>query len=301
LFRRLLVPLDGSAEAESALAITRNIATALGSQVWLLRTLPGGDVARDEISAGCAYLDRFAQQLAGAGIRVGTQVRTGPAADAILSGADLLSADLLVVAATCDAAPDILTRSRVPVVLVRPDAPDTGKLERLLVPMDDSVGAAMALGVAAELAQHNSAELVLLRVAEPIPPCTYDRGASVDLGAYVNPQWASAALDGAQRHVDGLARQLELDGLRVQARAALGGVLEAIVMTAEHGAVDMIVMGTPADRGPIGALPGSVADPVVQAVALPVLLVPTGVRYRTPGGPEWRSVAPSKAVALVRG
>ncbi|MDQ3809484.1 MAG: hypothetical protein M3336_04270 [Chloroflexota bacterium] len=69
------------------------------AEVWLLRVLPGHNVADDDLSSGCAYLDRLARQLAHAGLNVGTQVRTGPTADAVMAARELLSADLLLVAA----------------------------------------------------------------------------------------------------------------------------------------------------------------------------------------------------------
>jgi nucleotide-binding universal stress UspA family protein len=302
VFRTLLVPLDGTADGESALSIASSIATALGAKIWLLRVLPGNDITRDDVNSGCAYLDRLARRLAEAGVSAGTQVRTGPVADGVMAARELLAADLVLVAASCDAARDILSRSRVPVVLVQSDVPATSKLERLLVPVDGSVGAALALGTAAELAQRSNAKLVLLSVAMPIPTWIFDNRSGVELGAYVNPEWDSAALAGAQRHVDRLARQLELDDLRVEATAVLGGAAESIVQTAAHAAADMIVMGTDSYRGSVRADGGSVADSVVQTAAVPVLLVRPETTAEAPVDSSGDSIASTRQTAvLVRG
>jgi hypothetical protein len=93
-------------------------------------------------------------------------------------------------------------------VLVHPGTSAVGKIERLLVPMYESVGAALALGVANELAREIGAELALLRVVVPFPQSAFDRGPGIELACYVDPGWDSEAVAGAQRHMDGLARQL---------------------------------------------------------------------------------------------
>jgi hypothetical protein len=59
----------------------------------------------------------------------------------------------------------------------------------------------------------------------------------------------------------------------VTAKTAVGDVAETILRTAADLNAQMIVMGTHARSGPVRSLLGSVAEAVVQAAELPVLLV----------------------------
>jgi nucleotide-binding universal stress UspA family protein len=161
----------------------------------------------------------------------------------------------------------------VPVLLVGQSASAARGLDRLLVAIDESVGAALALAVAAELAQHAGATLVILRVVAPFPESAFDLRPGADLAGYVDPEWDVAAVAGAQRHIDGLAQQLLEQGLTVMTRAALGSVSPTFVQTAAEMETDMIVMGTHARSGPVRKALGSVAEAVVQAASVPVLLV----------------------------
>src|SRR5438105_9655403 len=95
---------------------------------------------------------------------------------------------------------------------------------------------------------------------------------------YIDPAWDEEALRGAQTYVEGLSRQLQSSGLRVDARALRGDVAPTIDAVAAETDADMVVMSTHALTGPARAVLGSVADSVVRTSHRPVLLV------RRPGG-----------------
>ena len=273
VFRRLLVPLDGTTEAEHAVPTASTIAAATGAEMRLLGSVSGANPANGDLSAAGSYLDGVARKLAATGLRVGTQVRPGDASDGVLSALSLLSADLVVMATSHAAWRKVLSRSGVPLVLVPPDVLDGKHVKRLLVAVDGSVGATLALGVACELARRLGADLVLLQVVTTFPAWAYERGAGVALGPYMNPEWDAEAAAGAQRHVDGLASQIEGDGLRVEAKVAVGSVPQKIVETASEVGADMIVMGAHAHPAAVRAVLESVANAVVAAAPVPVLIV----------------------------
>ena len=110
-YRSLLVPLDGSAFAEQALARAEEIAAALGARITLITAVPEGPVLgelvtppalptiwEDEANRMKAYLDGVAERLRAVGLTVDTRVEHGAPADVLLHAAEAVQADLVVMA-----------------------------------------------------------------------------------------------------------------------------------------------------------------------------------------------------------
>ena len=102
----ILVPLDGSSLAEAALPRAVELAEGSGAALLLLRaahapTLPGVDPTEAQVKVveeAEEYLTDVAKRLAASGLaNVRTSVWYGPAAYAIVEGARLHKADLIVV------------------------------------------------------------------------------------------------------------------------------------------------------------------------------------------------------------
>ena len=135
----------------------------------------------------------------------------------------------------------------------------------ILVPLDGSELAERALGPARQLAVAAGATLLLVRV---VP----DR----ELGAAGGP---SDEVEEAQRYLASLASRLRAPVGREAApviltQACAGDPAERIVREAELWRTDLVVMATHG-RGGLGRLVhGSVADAVLRASSVPVLLVP---------------------------
>ena len=108
-YRRVLVPLDGSALAEAVLPFVSSLARPLGLEIALLRVIPvvtpkvveggtrriildHGERLREEAEV---YLRGVAGSLVADGFRVTTTVRTGEAAPEIVAGARECQADLI--------------------------------------------------------------------------------------------------------------------------------------------------------------------------------------------------------------
>jgi len=115
--KRLLAPLDGSAEHEGALPLVRELAGACGSSLRLVfvvptratlsdgiatagRLLPGTAGAMLEMAQqdAVAYLDRRAQEMRSAGVEVTTEVRRGQPARTIRAAARACDADVIAMA-----------------------------------------------------------------------------------------------------------------------------------------------------------------------------------------------------------
>jgi nucleotide-binding universal stress UspA family protein len=161
----------------------------------------------------------------------------------------------------------VLAAGSVPLLLVGPSSRRVTQLHRLLVPIDGSPGAAIALGTAMSLVKTSGAAVSLLQVAVPMPAYVYGT-------MYVEPDWNAEALSSARSYVEAMAKRLRRADVRTEGEVRLTShVAEAIVEMADKVEADLIVMGTHALRGPARALLGSVADAVVRSGHCPVLLV----------------------------
>ena len=290
MFSTVLVPLDGSPAAATALPAARALALAFGAQVSLLRVVRRPvallDGHADEIREAAAYLDGLARELSASDLRVRTHVRSGEVAEAILAEIAERHVDLVVMATRGHSgvvravlgsvASEVLSRSPVPVVLLRAEGRRLSAIERVLVPVDGSAGGALALGAATRLAHATGAHLTLLQVVTPIPVWTYDASAGFSFGQHIDPDRDTAALAGARRYVDDLVDQLREREVYADGLAMLGDVPRTIARTALDISADLIVMSTRAHTGPARAVLGSVADAVVRLAEAPVLLLRHG-------------------------
>jgi nucleotide-binding universal stress UspA family protein len=149
-FRRILVPLDGSAVAEAILIhavglarleadselILLDVVQPIASAVWvpdvaLTASVAGGDVTRRQEERAREYLNGLARRLEASGLRVRTRVQVATAiAVAILDVARDEQADIVALAthgrsgvmrlALGSVADKVLRGSRLPLLLFRP-------------------------------------------------------------------------------------------------------------------------------------------------------------------------------------
>ena len=111
MYKRILVPLDGSVLAEAAMEHAQDLAQRFQAEVILLRVLvsPYAVVAPDMVLSGYdanleeysaqaqQYLKRMAAQIEEEGVSITTVVCEGPVAEAILEHAVALDVDLIVM------------------------------------------------------------------------------------------------------------------------------------------------------------------------------------------------------------
>jgi nucleotide-binding universal stress UspA family protein len=150
MYKRVLVPLDGSSDAETVLPFILAIAGPLDFDVTLLRVLePVPAVAVDgspymvlddvetHVEDAKEYLHAIAAELRAKGVRVDVGVRQGVATEEILAAAKELGADLIAMSTHGrsgfrrfvygSVAEAVLRRADVPVFLLRAGAPDVAQ------------------------------------------------------------------------------------------------------------------------------------------------------------------------------
>jgi nucleotide-binding universal stress UspA family protein len=280
MFKRLLVPLDGSAQAAVALPLARAVARQTGAAQRLLRVVPPahGGLEHRQHGEARANLARIAAELAAGGAEVDSRVRTSDHSGAeIVREAQRWPADLIVMAThgrsgmaralIGSVAQRVVSESPVPVLLLRPGGRRVAHLATLLVPVDGTPEGARALGAALPLAQATGARIVLLQVVVPFIQRYFDESLTVD------PLWDEEALASARGYVETLAGRLRQAGVSAQGRVTQGPISQEIADAAGEVGADVIVMSTHALTGPARTLLGSIADEVVRSAHQPVLLV----------------------------
>jgi nucleotide-binding universal stress UspA family protein len=293
MYQRILIPLDGSPIAEQVLPLAKMLVVRFSSSVVLFQAIqPIGKGAPVEDAAlhaddqvelwrrqAVEYLEGIAQGFPW-GIAVQPEVRIGLPAPAILEFAESAHSDLIAMAthgrtgvqrwAYGSVADKVLSGGRLPVLLVRAsEAPHTiASIRRILVPLDGSALAERALIPAQYLAQAFNAEVLLFRVQEP---SAYGQGEPA-AGVY------AAAFDDSLRamveeYLTEKTQEMRSRDMRVSWETQFGMPADGILDVAQKRAVNLVVMSTHGRSGVGRWIMGSVADRVLRASRIPVLLI----------------------------
>ena len=143
MYRKILVPLDGSHLSEAVIPQARMLAQCGGGEIILLRVIVGASY--DYLGADAAlarsatdamrveaqqYLDRIAKSLKLNGVKVSTVLREGAVADSILDYAEANLVDLIAMSThgrsglgrwlIGSVADRVVHGATIPVLLVRP-------------------------------------------------------------------------------------------------------------------------------------------------------------------------------------
>ncbi|HEU5229595.1 MAG TPA: universal stress protein [Ktedonobacteraceae bacterium] len=310
MFKRIIVPLDGSQRAEQAIPFAARIARELASTVQLVHVIDATtiflstriiqpslkqsmlDTHQDNATK---YLEQVAQSAQLEGIPTKITVLFGSAASAIISIAD--NSDLIVLCShgytgvtrlvLGSVAEYVIRHGSTPILLLREGAIPVQELStnqhaaaRILVTLDGSIAAKAALAPAIALASALSApqpvKLHLLRVVKAEVPESEDQ---------------LLRLTGRpQRYLQMIAEHLDEEvAIPQTASSALSmrystlvspDVVGAIVNAAEHGlggeasGYDVLAIATRGQTGLKKLALGSVTSGVIDQINMPVLVVP---------------------------
>ena len=132
----------------------------------------------------------------------------------------------------------------------------------ILVPLDGSTLAEGILPHVQELAKSLAAELVLLRVAFTHVFPGYDP-----------TQAQVTTVQEAEDYVSGLAKRLQGEGVRAEARVRYGDAVEESLDHVIWGHIDLIAMATHGRTGLTRVVMGSVTEHVLRRTSVPMLLM----------------------------
>jgi nucleotide-binding universal stress UspA family protein len=271
MFKRILVPLDGSPRAERAIPVAARLARASGGSVVLLRAVimhiefwhslvPEPRLGQTVVDADLADTEKYLASITTTpaldGVPTETVVLFGPPASTILSVAHSSHADLIVLCShgytgmthwvLGSVAEKVVRHAPIPVFVLREGGPvpagphpDAARPLRVLVPLDGSSHAKTAIEPAANLiaalAAPAQGALHLVRVVKPVASESEEKG----------PEGGEQFLHKAKRYLSSTVEHLR-EGLLAPVVADLKlpvtwsvavdtDVAEAIIRVAENG------------------------------------------------------------------
>jgi nucleotide-binding universal stress UspA family protein len=275
----ILVPLDGSPEARSALPYAMALATP-GTALLLLT------VVRDEVAKASAQatLEQAVERARVAGHELRTDVVVGDPGDQILATAANSGAGLIVMASHGrgavgrliygSVADRVAREATVPTMVVRAETMPPGPvgITRLVVPLDGSPLAEQSLPFATAISRRLGTPLFLVRAvstAELMPPAV-GMGEAIPFELY--DEAAKEIERKAETYLDGVAQRLRDQGLPVASEVLTGAAASAIEEATHFG--DVVVLCSHERTGVMRWLLGSVAETLTRKDQSPIILVP---------------------------
>lgn len=311
MFKRILVPLDGSDRAEQAIPFAARIARASNGTVILMQVAPvpvdfrserkpsaehyPENIIEEGKSLAFNYLDNAARMAELVSVKTETRVEYGHVAPSILAAIEPLEVDLIVMCshgysgfkrwALGSIARKIIAHSPVPVLVLRDGGSSlTTEAVSALVALDGSPLAESVLTpvvqLATALASSMHITLHLVRVVDLPASYGYSKFAA---NAFVD-QLREDAKHEAQAYLAAVAnglidREGTVSDLLVTTSIAVNpDVAEALVQLTEEelhtgGHFDLIAMSTHGRGGLQRWVMGSVTERVLHATKLPMLIV----------------------------
>lgn len=298
MFESILVPLDGSAFAEAALAPAMSIAVRESGSLELVMVqdpVPAygyGGLEEQPQAWRAEYLAAVEEEF---GPRIDDRIQytllVGSVTEELERHGEETDPDLMVLAThgrgpfsrfwLGSVADHLVRHSTYPVLLIRPEEGDgeapevTAEVERefdhILVPLDGSEGAETILDVAVELGALYGSRFTLTRVvhypAEVVSSYMPDT-------VHISEEIVETGKEEARTYLQGVAEKLRDAGhivetdVQVDVHPASG-----IQRSAEETGADLVALATHGRGGVERTLVGSVADKLIRSTHLPTLVI----------------------------
>lgn len=293
MFKRLLVPLDGSTLAEAAIPAAVFLAQKSGASIALLHIIEKnapqnvhGERHLTTVEEANAYLAEIAARLFPKNIQVYSHVHTLETENVAHGIADHLlelHQDTVVMAAHGQGglrtllfgniAQKVVALGTMPVLLVCPEG-RTFACRKILIPHDGVPEHEPALQAGIELACRTAAEVKLIMV---VPTSGKLMGAQAAMGQML-PRATRVILELAEQegteHLQQHAAELCGQGLKAEAEVLRGDPVEEILKAGQAFSADVIVLGTHGKSGAKAFWEGSVAARIVAKSGSSLLFVP---------------------------
>ncbi len=297
MFKHILLPLDGSQLAETAIPLTVWLCRKLDAKITLLHVIEKDapteihgqrHLSTDEEAA--AYLDQVAAQWFGSGCEVEKHVHQEEVervARSIVEHSGEFSPDLIILSAHGEGglrdivagsiAQQVIALGEIPVLLLQPEQEgqaEAGKITKILVPLDGEEEHEKAFSAAMDLAAELDVSIHLVRVVPTLSTLKSEQAAT---GTFL-PSTTSAYLEISEDEAENyLQEKLQTAGkanVRAAAELRRGDPAQEVVKSAEEFHADLILLGTHGKSGMNAFWAGSTAPKIVSRTKLPVLLFP---------------------------
>ncbi|MCO5195072.1 MAG: universal stress protein [Anaerolineae bacterium] len=295
MFKRILIPLDGSQLAEAALLPAMALAQVSGGEILLLnvpfvrevyptstagyRALVPDRVDEEPRDVIQDYLMNLQIRWSATGIKIHTMITDGDEASTILETASAENVDLIVMTThgrtgltrwvLGSVTERVLHDAPCPVLVMRTSTP----LQKVLITLDGSVIAEYALEPGLAVARALDAQVRLLAVADS---GHFDLVASAEIEEAVTKGTSAPLSDeraALEQYLGQLCTNRDWDGVKVAYEVVDGKAVAAILEYAEAHASDLIVMATHGRTGLRRWLYGSVSGKVMRSANRAMLIV----------------------------
>lgn len=308
MFERILVPLDGSQEAESVFQALQRLVARRNADVILFRSVTltslveitdSGTMCLREDAEAPEYLERTRRRLEKAGIPASTMVVEGPPADSILRAARDREVSLIAMSThgrsgflrwmLGSVTEEILRRSPIPVYVSNANPSEIriapGDARTILVPFDGTEDSLSVAPLAIETARLFEAGVAILKVEEA---AAWGR----EFGFVGHLMDGPVRLEGQAEILDRdlveAGNRFAREGVRTTLYRVRGETVWKINQLAAMLPAGMIMMASHGRRGVSRLFSGSVAEEVVRKAEVPVVVQRIGSAPSMAAIPERR-------------
>ena len=296
MFKRILIPLDGSNLAEMVLPGALYLAERLQAALILFHVVEKaapnavhGQHHLQDVAEAKAYLDRVASRLTSTGVSISQnvhEVQEAGVAQTIRDHSDELGADLIVLCAHGNGglrdmlfgsiAQQVIRQGTVPVLFIRPETVkdmEQKPIRQILLPLDGSKSHEGAIPVAVFLAAKCEAKIRLLTViptAETLPV----KGA---ITGRVSPRMTAITLDIsvqlAKEYLQKVSQDISAQGVPVSGVIIRGDVPTKLIEAISAEGSDLVIMATHGHSAIDAHWEGSLTPEFLPKTPVPVILV----------------------------
>jgi len=294
MFKKILVPLDGSELSELALKYAEEMAVTLNSEVELVYVCVPAEKGYRHMHE--LYIQKMAEQVrnhikayhpgeAGLLVPVKTAVLDGDPAAEIISYADRNYINLIAMVShgrsgivpwsMGSTAFRVVQRTTKPVLLIRANAPgvEAGKGEifsKILVPLDGSEDGETALPLVKELTNKIESEVILLQLV--IPGQHVHTVGGLDYVIFPEPE-LEHLVEEARQYLENVSQKLADTKATIRCEVKTGNAAQGIIKYADDINARLVALSTHGRSGVRRWISGSVAYKVLQAGNTHILLV----------------------------
>jgi nucleotide-binding universal stress UspA family protein len=287
MYKKILVPLDGSNAAEIVIPYVEELGAKLGAEIIVVSVYESPD---DMSHLHRYYLEHVVDQIQyqikefepGREIRIHSEVLQGKPAQQLLQYADKANVSLIAMSSYGSSgrkakligniATKVLWSTKRPVLLVRTPAIDTAikqkkLVKKILVPLDGSKTGETIIECAEVLAGALGAELVLFQVLEPLRIVA----GFETVTPYSIPEGEESIRASARTYLNGVEEPLKKKGIKTSTAIVWGSAAERIIEYAEAN-TDLVTISSHGRSGVGRWVLGSVTEKVLQVGDKPVLV-----------------------------
>lgn len=296
MFKHILVPLDGSALAESVLPAAASLAARLKAALTLFHVIEQNapeavhaDRHLTQAEEAHHYLQAIAQKHF-AGAKVDWHVHTAEVKDvarSIAAHAEELKSDSILLCAHGrggvravlfgSIAQRVIALGGTPVLLLRPGAssgPGAFALHKIMLPLDSESIHDEVFPYAKSLAQAYQAEIAMLTVIPTFGSLKGEQAAASSLLPGTTTVLLDLEEQTTREHLQIHLDELHEAGYAASAGIARGDPASEIVSAAERWNADLVLLATHRKAGLDAFWAGSVAPDIARKTKLPLLLLP---------------------------